>query len=54
MSMDDLYEEMKSALSYFGLRFSAKDQVKVYICDDRLIFEFEGREISIPLEQDLI
>lgn len=54
MSMDDLYEEMKAALKYFELHFSAKDQVQIYVCDGRLYFAYDTKEISIELEEDIL
>lgn len=52
MNMEQLYQEMKDVLIYLGLRFSEKEQVQVHICDGRLYFVCQDREISIKLEDE--
>jgi len=54
MSMEDLYQEMKDALKYFGLHFSQKDEVKIWVADGRLYFCYDTKEISIQLEEGLL
>lgn len=50
MSMEDLYQEMKEVLKYFGLSFGHKDEVKVYIQGQSIIFYHSGRTISFRIE----
>lgn len=47
MNAEELYEELKEALRYFGLSFHQKDQVKVSARTDKIIFEHAGREIIL-------
>lgn len=49
MTADDLYEELKEALKYLGLRFHERDQVKVTIVDNELVFTYRGKSISFDI-----
>ena len=49
MTADDLYEEMKEALSYLGLRFHDRHLVKVTIVDNKLVFTHRGKSISFDI-----
>ena len=54
--MQELYDDMKDALAFFGVRFHNMGDVKVRALDDgRLEFEHEGRRVSLdvtPREAD--
>jgi len=48
--MDDLYQEMKAALDYLGVRFGQMDQVEVVQVDDgALEFSYDGRTARVQL-----
>ncbi len=38
--MNELYEEMKAALTYFGLRFCDMNKVEVTISNNKIIFTY--------------
>lgn len=56
ITMEQLYEEMKKALFYFGLHFSAMDQVKVRMAGDlgQIIFTHDDRHIALQIGKPLI
>lgn len=43
VNMQQLYEEMKAALEYFGVRFADMEQVQVTVGDDTLSFVHNNR-----------
>lgn len=47
MTADDLYEEMKSALRFFGLSFHDKHLVEIRIQDSQLTFIHGNRTIVV-------
>lgn len=50
MTMQDLYEEMKAALDYLGLRFGQMDQAEVTQLDGgRVEFSYDGRKAVVQL-----
>lgn len=53
MTLEDLYTEMKDALRYFGITFGQKDEVKVRVEGDYIIFVHSprGTEVRIPTSQ---
>lgn len=48
-SMQLIYDEMKAALTYFGLRFHDMDKVEMYfeVGSGNVVFEYEGRKIVL-------
>lgn len=51
MTMEELYQQMKSALDFFGLRFHAMDKVEVIIQGDFVIFKYGNMQVSICNEK---
>lgn len=50
VTMQDLYDEMKGALDYLGVRFGQMDQVEVSRLDGGLVeFSHGGRTASVQL-----
>jgi hypothetical protein len=49
MNGEDFYEEFKDVLRYFGLSWSDKEQVKVYVEHSRLVFEFDNKKCTMEL-----
>lgn len=49
MTMQDLYDRMKDALKFFGLRFSEMHEVRVSVKGDRVCFDHEGQQITFEL-----
>lgn len=49
MNMEQLYNEMKAALTFFDLSFHQKDQVEVKIEDKELVFLHANRSIRLKL-----
>lgn len=43
----DLYQEVKDALDYFGLSFRQKDGVEVAFQDGMLLFKYRSRAIAL-------
>lgn len=43
----ELYDEIKEALKFFGLRFSEMDKMSVKFLAGAVVFEHEGRSIKI-------
>ena len=54
MNMEELYEKMKEALCYFGLRFSEMDKVGVYLSSEGLdrfiVFTYNKSELKNLIE----
>lgn len=50
MNMEELYQEMKKALVYFGLSFHQMALVEVAIEDKSIVFSYNGRLIVVPLK----
>jgi len=51
--MSELYQEMKDALDYLGLRFHQMDQVEVTLRGHCIVFSYGGRSVTLvlPLSQ---
>lgn len=47
MTMDQLYEEMKEVLRFFGLAFNQKDQVTVTFEANKVHFKYKNMTVSI-------
>lgn len=52
MTGEELYEEIKAALRYFGLGFSQMDQIKVTFSNGAVQFHYGGRAIEVTPEVD--
>lgn len=50
MNMEELYEEMKAALKYFGLAFNEMDKVNMSLKDNAVIFTHGKASISVTLD----
>lgn len=46
MNADEMYEGMKDALYFFGLKFHDKHLVTVTVSKGKLHFTYEGRTVS--------
>lgn len=49
VTADDLYEEMKDAMRYLGVRFHDRHLVKVKIEDNKLVFSHYSKSIAIDI-----
>ena len=49
MDADQLYEEMKAALRYFGLEFFEKDKMTIRTTVDEIIFSYGERHITVKV-----
>jgi len=49
MTVDEMYQDMKRALDFFGLRFHEMASVSVYIAGDKLVYAYNGETISVSL-----
>lgn len=49
MNGEDLYNEIKDALSYFGLKFSEKHLMTVTCSEGRLLFSYNKRYLVVPV-----
>lgn len=49
MNAEQLYQEMKDALDYFGLSFHSKDHVVVTIEGNKLIFSYNNRSVAVTI-----
>lgn len=49
MNLDELREELKDVLSYFGLAYGDGDQVEVTVSEGKLSFKYGDREVLISL-----
>lgn len=47
MTADDLYEHMKQALAFFGLRWGGFASVQVTIRANKLVLSYEGKDVTI-------
>jgi hypothetical protein len=47
-----LYEEMKYALSYFGLNFSQMNLVHVKLSEGAILFLYNGRSVCIEMPHE--
>ena len=47
----DLYQEIKDALDYFGLSFHQKDEVEVAFQDGMLLFKYRNRAIALDFNK---
>ena len=52
MNMQTLYDEMKEALAYFGLKFHQMGEVEVRISDCEIIFSHGIRHIAITCKKE--
>lgn len=52
MNADELYEELKSALRYFGLAWGQKSEVQVCIQNDALLFTHGGRTVAFLIPKN--
>jgi len=43
----ELYDEMKNALQYFGLRFSEMNQVSFELFDGYIVFYYGNRRLQV-------
>lgn len=50
MNGEDLYNEIKDALSYFGLKFSEKHLMTVTCSEGHLSFWYGKRLLSVPVK----
>ncbi len=50
MNMQQVYDQMKFALNYFGLRFSEMDKVNVEIKENSVIFTYDIHTIILRNE----
>lgn len=49
ITLDDLYEEMKDAMKYLGVRWGDKHLVKAFIENDQLVLSYRGRQIHLDV-----
>lgn len=49
MNAEQLYQEMKDALDYFGLSFHEKDKMVVTIEGNQIVFSYNNRSISVTI-----
>ena len=49
MKCSELYEEMKEALNFFGLRFHEMDQMEIDAYDGYVIFRHGKRSITVTV-----
>lgn len=49
MSAQDLYDRIKAALDFFGLKFSDMDEIKVEFDDCSITFSHRNRKITEEL-----
>lgn len=49
MNAEELYEAMKQALTFLGLRWGDMSAMQVSLRDKKLVFSYEGKEVAIPL-----
>ena len=49
MNAEELYQEMKDALAYFGLSFHSKDHVTVSIDGNKLVFAYNNRYVVVTI-----
>lgn len=50
MNAQELYDEIKAALKYFGLSFSQMDQVKVLLGEGQLVLRYGVYAVSVQHE----
>lgn len=48
MNAQELYDEIKDALKYFGLNFYQMDLMAVSIAPDEIRFTYQGRTLTVP------
>ena len=51
MNAEELYEHIKDALTFFGLSFHQKDQMKVSIADNFLVLSHGLRSVAVKVEE---
>ena len=51
MDGDEFYEEFKAVLTYLGLSWGEKHQLKVTIENDQICFEVKGRKVLIDVNK---
>lgn len=49
MSAQQLYDEIKDALKYFGIRFHQMDMMAVSVAPDEIRFTYQGRTLIVPV-----
>lgn len=52
MNADDLYQEIKAALEYFGLRFKEMHLVEVRFHDGEIEFSYGGRSTRVKVSEN--
>lgn len=48
INMEQIYDDMKAVLSFFGLNFSEMTKVNVRIHKEEIEYSFERMKITIP------
>lgn len=51
ISAEDLYQEIKDVLTYFGLSFHQKDEVEVTLQDGMLLFKHGKRAVAMDFNK---
>ena len=49
MNAQDLYDEIKDALKYFGLNFYQMELMAVSIAPGEVQFTYQGRTLTVPV-----
>jgi hypothetical protein len=49
MTAEDLYDQIKAALKYFGLDWNQKDQIEVFFEEGAIIFRCGKESIRVQL-----
>lgn len=49
MNLDGLYQDMKDALDFLGLKFHQKEEVDVTLDGDELVFSYGGRSCRVEI-----
>jgi hypothetical protein len=52
MDAQELYDEIKAALKYFGLRFSEMDKVQIELQEGRMVLRYGVYAISLEAQKD--